>query len=78
MSAAYEASCYLLKRVYLHWGLGSKLELSGHDCMGQQWRFATSQVEEFWGIAVPLPKAQMQFKQICRQAVRLFDSTVWS
>ncbi|MBF2050446.1 MAG: hypothetical protein EDM05_004970 [Leptolyngbya sp. IPPAS B-1204] len=54
------------------------VELSGHDHMGQQWRFATSQAEEFWGLAVPLPKAQTQLKQICRQVVRLFNSAVRS
>lgn len=49
------------------------VELSGHCHSGQQWHYATSGAEEFWGIALPLPQAQIQFKQICRQVVRLFD-----
>lgn len=49
-----------------------RVELSGHDYTGQQWCFTTN-ASDFWGIVLPLPKAQMQFKQICQQVVCLFD-----
>ncbi|MBF2075634.1 MAG: hypothetical protein IGS50_17985 [Synechococcales cyanobacterium C42_A2020_086] len=49
------------------------VELSGHCYTGQQWRYSTQGIEEFWGIAPPLSQTQLRFKQICQQVIGLFD-----
>lgn len=49
------------------------VELSGHDYMGQQWRFATIGNWEFWGITLPIPEAEKRLKHICVEILRLFN-----
>jgi hypothetical protein len=49
------------------------VELSGHDYIGQHWRFATTGRWEFWGVVLPLPDAQEKLRGICRQILNLFD-----
>lgn len=48
------------------------VEISGHNYVGQQWRFATSG-RKFWGISLPFPDAEAKLKQICQQILQLFD-----
>ncbi|MBW4630225.1 MAG: hypothetical protein KME49_33125 [Brasilonema octagenarum HA4186-MV1] len=54
------------------------VELSGHDYMGQLWRFATTGSWEFWGVTPPLPEAQEKLRQICHQIFNLFDQATKS
>jgi hypothetical protein len=55
------------------------IELSGHDYMGQQWRFTASGHSEFggefWGLTPPLPEAEHKLRQICLQILQLFNLT---
>ncbi|MEL7038323.1 MAG: hypothetical protein AAFO04_22305 [Cyanobacteria bacterium J06592_8] len=49
------------------------IELSGHDYMGQRWRFDTNRKWEFWGTILPLPNAEQKLKQVCMIILQLFD-----
>lgn len=49
------------------------VELSGHDDMGQQWRFATTGRWEFWGTMLPLPDAEQKLRHICLQILQMFN-----
>lgn len=54
------------------------VELSGHDYMGQQWRFATAGRWEFWGTVLPLPDAEQKLRQICLQILQVFNLVIKS
>lgn len=49
------------------------IELSGHNYMGQHWRFATTGRWEFWGTTLPLPDVQQKLRQMCLQVLQLFE-----
>lgn len=49
------------------------VEVSGHDSMGQQWRFTTADRREFWGLILPLPDAEQKLRYICLQILQLFN-----
>ncbi|MEA5516613.1 hypothetical protein [Nodularia sp. UHCC 0506] len=51
-----------------------KIELSGHDYMGQQWQFATIENRNFQGVKLPLPEAEQKIKHICRQILSLWSN----
>ncbi len=76
----------ILLQIRLSWPSESNLqrvtgiELSGHDYMGQQWRFATTGCKEFWGISLPLPETERKLRQFCLQVLTVFDRSAkcWS
>lgn len=49
------------------------IELSGHDYLGQQWRFDTIRRHLFWGRVLPLPEAEQKLKKICMNILQLFE-----
>ena len=53
-------------------GASLNVQLSGHDCTGQQWYFSTEGNREFTGMIPPVPEAQDRLRFIGLQVLKLF------
>ncbi|NJK49908.1 hypothetical protein HC931_18785 [Candidatus Gracilibacteria bacterium] len=51
------------------------IELSGHDCRGQQWRLSTLRNWELTGMILPTPEGSNKLKQVCHQTLKLFNAS---
>jgi mRNA-degrading endonuclease HigB of HigAB toxin-antitoxin module len=52
-----------------------EVQLSGHDCNGQQWYFSTQEGREFTGMILPMPEMQDTLRDISIQVLKLFRCT---
>jgi hypothetical protein len=55
--------------------VSAEIQLSGHDCTGQQWYFSTRRGQRFTGMILPLPEAQDRLRYIAFRGLKLFHRT---